>query len=127
MLASKEFFLLSTGIDFDWEYPGQRGGNEETDRDNFVLVLEALHHALKPLGKSLSIAVGASEKTASISYDIPRVSQHVDFINLMSYDLHGSWDNETGLKTFKVFMKVFVSQIYSDQGSTERFTRAQLM
>lgn len=71
MLASKKFFLLLTGPDFDWEYPGQRGGNEETDRENFVLVLEALHHALKPLGKSLTIAFGASEKTASISYDIP--------------------------------------------------------
>lgn len=46
-------------------------GNEETDKEIFVLVLEALHHALKPLGKSLTIAVDASEKIASISYDIP--------------------------------------------------------
>lgn len=27
------------GLDMDWEYPTQRGGNNETDRDNFVLLL----------------------------------------------------------------------------------------
>ena len=25
-------------------------------------------------------------------YDVARISRHLDFINVMTYDLHGSWD-----------------------------------
>lgn len=52
---------------------------------------------LSPYGKILTIAVGAAASSASISYDIPRIAQAVDLINLMSYDLHGSWDSTTGI------------------------------
>ena len=26
-------------------------------------------------------------------YDVKRISGHLDFINVMTYDLHGDWDN----------------------------------
>ena len=26
-------------------------------------------------------------------YDVKRISKKLDFINIMTYDLHGSWDN----------------------------------
>lgn len=29
-------------------------------------------------------------------YDLPAVSKAVDFINVMSYDFHGSWESVTG-------------------------------
>lgn len=30
------------------------------------------------------------------SYDVSGIAAQVDFINLMSYDLHGAWDHQTG-------------------------------
>lgn len=45
----------------------------------------------------LSAAVAAGQATIDWAYDVPKLSQAVDFINLMSYDLNGSWNPTTGL------------------------------
>ena len=29
-------------------------------------------------------------------YEIERIMPHLDFLNVMSYDYHGSWDRKTG-------------------------------
>lgn len=77
------------GFDLDWEYPGA------SDKANFVRLLQTLRQHLG--SKVLTVAVGAAEFKASQAYDIPNVANMVDFINLMSYDLHGSWDGITGI------------------------------
>lgn len=69
------------GFDFDWEYPG----------------CMELHRVLRQHGLEFGIAVAATETSARISYDIPRVAANVDFINLMTYDFHGSWNTFTGI------------------------------
>lgn len=86
------------GFDFDWEYPGQREGSDPVnDKENFVLICMEIHRVLKQHNLEFGIAVGATENSARISYDIPRVAANVDFINLMTYDFHGSWNPFTGL------------------------------
>ena len=79
------------GFDLDWEYPAKRGGNVD-DVQNLVLVLKDLRKRFDKENLILSIAVGAAESTASVSYDIPSISKYVDFINLMTYDFHGAFD-----------------------------------
>jgi chitinase len=44
----------------------------------------------------LTIAVGAEKKTVLNGYDVESIMTDVDFINIMSYDYHGSWDQKTG-------------------------------
>lgn len=64
-------------------------------------------------GLLLSAAVAAAEASASQSYDIPQVSQYLDFINVMAYDLHGSWDSSVGINA-----PMYAGP--SDQSATER-------
>ena len=79
------------GFDLDWEYPAQRGG-VPSDKENFVLLLKALREKFDKEGLILSAAVGASENSAKISYDIKGISKYLNFINLMTYDFHGTFD-----------------------------------
>lgn len=85
------------GFDFDWEYPNQREGSQPSDKQNFNLLLQELKNVLSPRGKILSIATASVASSASKSYDVRRVCEIVDFVNLMTYDLHGSWDGKTGI------------------------------
>lgn len=83
----------------DWEYPVNRmtAITAPEDKQNFVLLLQEMKNALSPAGLALTIAVGATSKQGDISYDVPGIVPSVDFINLMTYDLHGSWDGATGI------------------------------
>lgn len=46
---------------------------------------------------SLSVAIGAGDWRSGYSYDIPAIFATCDFVNLMSYDLHGVWEGKTGI------------------------------
>ena len=83
------------GLDLDWEYPNQRGG-QPSDVENYVVLLRELRQAFNPHGYILSVAVAAAGSSASQSYNVWEVSQQVDFINLMAYDFNGSWNSYTG-------------------------------
>ncbi|KAB0800474.1 hypothetical protein PPYR_06214 [Photinus pyralis] len=82
------------GFDIDWEYPAQRGGTPR-DKANLVTVVKEFR---KAVGNRylLSIATGATANFIASSYDVPSLSKYLDFINVMTYDLHGSWDQVTG-------------------------------
>nr|AFC60659.1 chitinase [Pandalus japonicus] len=83
-----------TGLDMDWEYPTQRGGSAE-DFTNYVTLLTELKEALHAEGMILSAAVSAGKPTIDAAYDVPAVTEQLDLINLMTYDLHGSWEDYT--------------------------------
>ena len=40
----------------------------------------------------LTIAVGAGSSTVDNGYEVAKIHQHLDWIGVMSYDLHGSWE-----------------------------------
>lgn len=46
---------------------------------------------------TVSVAIGAGQWRSDQSYDIPTIFATVDFVNLMAYDLHGSWEAKTGI------------------------------
>lgn len=101
------------GVDFDWgkapahpngcpktltsvpmlEYPGasDRGGHPD-DGKNFVKLLKELRQAFDKEPVSYSIAFTAPTSYWYLrNFDLSAVD-HVDWINVMSYDLHGVWD-----------------------------------
>ncbi|GAO19284.1 hypothetical protein UVI_02063400 [Ustilaginoidea virens] len=78
------------GVDIDWEYPvaEERSGVPE-DFDNYVSFLKNMRGYLG--SKGLSITLPASYWYLQ-HFDIKNMEQHVDWFNMMSYDLHGTWD-----------------------------------
>ena len=84
------------GMDLDWEYPSQRGGNNQTDKDNFGHLVRELSDAFIPEGLLLTAAVSGSRKIIDSAYHMSTLSQYLDIINVMAYDYHGSWDPFTG-------------------------------
>ena len=50
----------------------------------------------QPYGLLLTAAVSPNKKVIDEGYDVPSLSQYLDFITVMNYDYHGQWDNKTG-------------------------------
>lgn len=83
------------GVDIDWEYPGagDRGGKPD-DGENLTKLFKDIRAGFdKMSGKHKEISF-----TAPTSYwymrhfDLTASAKAVDYINVMSYDLHGIWD-----------------------------------
>uniref|UniRef100_A0A182QR09 GH18 domain-containing protein n=1 Tax=Anopheles farauti TaxID=69004 RepID=A0A182QR09_9DIPT len=75
------------GIDIAWFYPAQFGG-AESDRTNLVVFLRDLHLRTKACAITLSLTVGVDPKDIELSYDVPRINEVVDFVNLLTSDYH---------------------------------------
>ncbi|KAF8214839.1 hypothetical protein K438DRAFT_1955885 [Mycena galopus ATCC 62051] len=77
------------GIDIDWEYPvaEDRGGSPD-DLANYPTFLKAIKTVFSPFGYGLSF-------TAPSSYWYLQFVGNgaADWVNVMTYDLHGVWDS----------------------------------
>ncbi|XP_063700712.1 probable chitinase 2 [Culicoides brevitarsis] len=79
------------GLDLDWEYPANRGGNPE-DKENFVHLVRELKTEYQKYGLIVTSAIGAAKNTIDTAYDIPELSKYLDFLHIMCYDYGGAWD-----------------------------------
>lgn len=93
-IASAKKFLKTyafDGIDIDWEYPvaDDRGGTA-ADKANFVTFLAELREAL---GDDYGItATLPSSYWYMQHFDLVGMEPYLDWFNIMTYDIHGTWD-----------------------------------
>ncbi|KAJ9068703.1 hypothetical protein DSO57_1026045 [Entomophthora muscae] len=95
------------GIDLDWEYPGRAAAKcnvyAPDDSANYLLLLKELRAALDKEfpndHKLITAAVrvkpfdGPDGKPMA---DVSAFAKYFDFINIMAYDIMGSWSNTIG-------------------------------
>ncbi|KAJ3953651.1 hypothetical protein N0V92_009873 [Colletotrichum tropicale] len=84
------------GLDIDWEYPGagDRGGRDE-DTPNFVLLMKTLRNTFDRSSRKLGLTFTIPSSFWYLRwFDMPGLLQYADWTNLMSYDLHGTWDRD---------------------------------
>ncbi|XP_047998532.1 acidic mammalian chitinase-like isoform X1 [Leguminivora glycinivorella] len=84
------------GLDLDWEYPSQREG-VASDKKKFVTLVKELKKAFAKKSYLLTAACAVTQSNIDLSYDVPALSKHLDYIHLMLYDFHGSWETTTGV------------------------------
>ncbi|KAJ5372784.1 hypothetical protein N7517_004790 [Penicillium concentricum] len=85
------------GVDLDWEYPSapDRGGTED-DAANYVILLAEMRKAFdhENPGWEISVTIPTSYWYLR-GFDLEGMQRYTDYINLMSYDLHGMWDKDS--------------------------------
>ncbi|XP_008828569.1 chitinase-3-like protein 1 isoform X1 [Nannospalax galili] len=84
------------GLDLAWLYPNPRDKQHLT-----TLIKELKAEFIKEVQPGteqllLSAAVSAGKAAIDSGYDVAQISQHLDFISLMTYDFHGTWYQTTG-------------------------------
>ncbi len=91
---------LFDGLDIDWEYPGRCGATcnyREEDPANFAALMAEFRNQLDAaeaaMGREylLTIAAPAGAEYYGV-LDLSGLHPHLDWINAMAYDFHGSWE-----------------------------------
>ncbi len=105
------------GIDIDWEYPAAPGFTGDPSRDlppnvyrsedtqNYTALIAEFRKQLDEIGQQngkhylLTIATPAGPDKYS-KIELAKVQQYVDWLNVMTVDIHGAWD-ATGPTNFQ--------------------------
>jgi len=77
------------GVDIDWEVP-----KAPADTQPCTLLMQALRDVLPSPNFLLSMAIGADPR--GTGFDVPALAPILDFINVMTYDIHGPWSSHSG-------------------------------
>jgi chitinase len=67
-------------------------GGTPSDKEHFSLLTEELSEVFAPRGWILSAAVSPSRFRLEDAYDVQRLARNLDFINLMTFDMHAERD-----------------------------------
>ncbi|KAL0110455.1 hypothetical protein PUN28_013813 [Cardiocondyla obscurior] len=87
------------GLDLDWEYPAFRDGGKPRDKDNYANLVQELRDEFERESSKtgrprllLSMAMPAGVEYIDKGYDVPRLNEYLDFVNLLTYDYHSAYE-----------------------------------
>lgn len=86
------------GIDLDWEYPAACGLTCGTPEEsaNFTALLAEFRSQLNAVRPGLLLTIAAGAGVDKVRVTNPAAyHQYLDYINVMTYDFHGTWDAKT--------------------------------
>jgi len=92
------------GIDLDWEYPNEPGNNNPygpQDTADFTALMQTFQGALGQAGQAngehyvLTADVSPNQYAAAQQLQLAPVAKAVDWLNVMTLDFHGAWENQS--------------------------------
>ncbi|GAB0145998.1 hypothetical protein EsHS_00006412 [Epichloe bromicola] len=101
------------GVDLDWEYPvaDDRGGIP-ADYNNYATLCKRLKERLDRSGRKygLTLTLPASYWYLR-GFNIIELEKHIDWFNMMTYDIHGVWDGNIPSLGPKVYAHTNLTEI----------------
>jgi chitinase len=96
------------GFDIDWEYPASANGHvgnhvSAADTQDYTLLLQEFRNELTAYGQQtgrsfeLSAALPSGQDKISL-IQTNKIGQYLDFGDVMTYDMHGAWENTTNFQ-----------------------------
>ncbi len=92
------------GVDIDWEFPLNGGldgiHNNKKDKENLTALLALFRKRFNEINPALILTEAVpSDKPNINNYDLKTDQKYLNWINLMTYDYHGNWENKTAHHT----------------------------
>ncbi|KAK7958032.1 glycoside hydrolase family 18 protein [Apiospora saccharicola] len=83
------------GVDIDWEYPvAEERSGKPADYQNYVTFLKNLKAAFAASGSSYGLTITVPSSYWYLRhFDVVEINKVIDWFNVMTYDLHGTWDS----------------------------------
>ncbi|XP_055636577.1 probable chitinase 10 [Toxorhynchites rutilus septentrionalis] len=89
-----------SGLHLDWNYPvcwqSDCSKGPSSDRPNLTKLIMEMKREFAKKDLLVSMSISGYKEVLTEAYEIAQLSKTVDFMTVMTYDYHGSWESQTG-------------------------------